>query len=802
MNNLTNFVNTAGEGHGDPPLTSVISAVTATPYTHVDDVVKYNGVVTTSMMVNGCVDSDPKRTSYEVGVTRGATERFERADPTDRKLDTKMRTSEEIQEFVRQMCRRECALPSEWGFMNLFGVVVRLAQGCSHFAAWGQLTSTQLRGGLQASVSALAAVNQPVAANNGAVYVSCRVVSHERPNVLAALLNAISGEGGTMVTDLLIIDGNNIPQLPDAGGLALAQGCHAANRILGAHFKACGKGALFAYAMTLGTHRAKDLVPHLEEGEFIKSVFRTGEFTVPFGAIVCDLEPDTCMPEPAGSISGFRATYDSILIATGGLVAASDPMVKIKDKFYPTILGSANGNPGHAGTSQAGGGQDSAQLTEQWANAAGGFAKHFIRNLETLFNTAGGITEVTNLITAQANMNAGTDAECMRKKVAVAFYLVEPTTACPVYDDTLPAVRARFGPLATSGRMTELPGFDGGVFVKQVSDSNNSTFQVDFRMARRHGTLLHLMKHARGGDERVVINSAGPDDFSLLGGTNDPAATRIGRADNLSQYSWGDNGPCGLSAPGEIMYTGSSVLLTLNHVVNAGGRLVMTATPNSMEALMGDTTVSASRLAGGDPGAAIDYTTYFDNIRRSRNQSSDILAMAIDQARTPVVRNRWVVTQRISDAGELPTGGANPAVPASGNEEERNNVRQPDNPIVPAADQNNSGPLEPAGNRANGPARGVVIENRRTDGPRRPATRGARPAGGGSAGGNAGGNTNLVPGIGPGGQGLQRGPPQPSGPGTPANLPGGGGGLAQEVVDASPESNASGGVSVDLNGTI
>ena len=65
------------------------------------------------------------------------------------------------------------------------------------------LSDDQLKGGGSASVQAFNSLTISVCANEGAVFVSCKSQRVHNQNMIAAFLHCITGEGGTMYTNLL-----------------------------------------------------------------------------------------------------------------------------------------------------------------------------------------------------------------------------------------------------------------------------------------------------------------------------------------------------------------------------------------------------------------------------------------------------------------------------------------------------------------------------------------------------------------------------------------------------------------------
>jgi len=589
--------------------------------------------------------------------------------------------------------------------MDLFGVVRRLAMGAAYYSTWGVLSPAVLRGGGGVSIKAVAAVTSPIAADMGAVFVSTKVTTHGRPYVLAALANAISGEGGTMYTDLLGVDVYNNVLVPTASNAALAQGCHEALRILGAQFRASGRGLFYALGVSQGVHRVKSVHGHSDEGAYVRDVFRAREAGIPYGAIVSDIAPDNAMPDPARSIAGFRVVYDGIALATAGAVALADPMVSHGGRDYPTVI-VADGGYQDPGTNNAGDIDDAKALTAAWAEMAPAWAAYYARALGKIFVTTGGESEVVRHLCAQADSLAGSDNRHLRLKAAVAFCWIEPSCSCPVGGDEFPAFTANCGPLALGTLSRTVPSFDGCAYLEDKSDITRTALQIDFRYPRRHGLLVHLWGHARDGYAHITLQSASVENCLLVGGDED-LADRILGGESLDTYMWG-RGHSTVVAVGEFMNLDKSVAMCFDHTENAGARFKSTHIPRLDELLWGDVTFTVSRLSANDPGSPGMSTPR--DIARARSRAAIALLHAADAARSNLVISAQLMQPRLGDYGELPP---NRIVRGVVPEE-----LDADAGGAGGLEHDNSGVQVTSATTTSGGAAGITIENRSSQGPR------------------------------------------------------------------------------------
>lgn len=436
-----------------------------------------------------------------------------------------------------------------------------------------------------------------------------------------------------MYTDLLGVNLTGVVQVPNAQNAALAQGCHEALRILGAMFRSCNKGAMFGLAVAEGVHRILSVHGHSDEGAYARDVMRAKEAGIPYGAVVCDMDPDNSIPSPQRSVSGFRAVYHSIALATAGAVALADPMVIHRGRDYPTVLvtdASAETDPG---TDNTGDDDDSVDLTTQWAENSGAWAGNYARALNLIFCTAGGEAEVQRHLTAQANSLAGSVSRHMKCKVAVAFSWVEPTCSCPVGNSDFAAFNANHGPLATHRERRSMRALDGAAILTELSDSTRTSVQVDFRYLRRHGLFLHLVTHSRDGMANIMLSSGLVEDFMLVGGIGDLGA-RIKGGNPLSTFCWG-RGLSSIPGCGELISLSQTNVFTFQHLRPfKHGSVKSSHLPRQTELIDSEVVCIASRLSGVAPivpgkGAA-------RNIARSRSRAAMALAMASDAGRSDV----------------------------------------------------------------------------------------------------------------------------------------------------------------------
>uniref|UniRef100_A0A2V0RNE1 Capsid n=1 Tax=viral metagenome TaxID=1070528 RepID=A0A2V0RNE1_9ZZZZ len=779
-----------GEGAGARavlvPLSGIIAACDGTPYADENEVVDYYGALNSSMIMRGCVDSSSKNMAFRVGV-RGPRGNIPRPLPEHR-VDTSMGMGEEFMRSCEQMNRTNQSMPVSWPRVDLFGTARRLAMACAHYAVWGRLTPAEIRGGGNVQIAAIAATTDPISADNGAVFVSTKLVSHSDPNLLCAFANSITGEGGTMYCDLLGVTPTGVIRTPNAQNAALAQGCHGALRILESVFEGSGHGAFFCLAVAQGVHRIMSFHGHSDEGAFTRDVFRAGEAGVPYGAIPIDAVQGNSMPNPQRSVAGFRSVYVSIGLASAGAVALADPMVDIDGRMFPTILSTDRGDFADPGDDNAGDADDSADLTTQWAESSGEWSKYYAHALNEVFNTSGGIDLVCRHLTMQANSLAGTDNRHMRFKVAVAFWWIEPSCSCPVGNNFFPAFVANHGPLAIRHSERVVPALDGVAILTDRSDHLRTTIQVDYRYARRHALIIHLNQHARDGTGHIILESGVVNDFTLVGGAGN-MGPRILAQNRLNTYLWG-RGLSTVIAGGELVSVSRTLVFTVvsTHAPR-NGIIRNTHTPRADELVSGDVTFNVSMLMGGPPG--VPGAVPPRDIRRARTRAATAITGAADSRRAAHIINEQLMRPTLIDFGPLPQGtGATirqpsrtEIIPAAVGAVDGNN------PFIPDADVANRTGAAVNGGVANGPAAPVRIENRRDRGPRPPRA-GRAGFGGAMPAGRGGGPAAPIPPVGANVPAAPNIPPVPPVPPAPPNLPSQGAGAGNNGTGAAAANQA------------
>jgi hypothetical protein len=609
----------------DTPLVRVLGTASGAPYVDHNTYLKYNGGLQTSLVKRGNRDTSYKNIQYNVQA-RAADGNIPRHVAGIMMLEDVIRVNAALQNDIAYFSTKNFALPKTFPVMSLGGIIERLASGIAKFSMYGTLTAVELRGGIHVNVRSLSAATENIAVSPGAVFVTQRMCSTNKPALLCALFNAISGEDCTAYTDLLAIDGNGTTIVPVYNGLSLALGCVEALNILGRQYVDCGAGPQYALAVFRGINKIITLVGHSDEGGYIRHVLRRGRYEAPYGAVLLgDSVTYTGLPRPGGSVESFRKVVHSILIGGAAGVANCDPLVRLGDQYYPTVLSLA-GDSDDPGIANAAPVTDAERdrMQMRWAAAAPEWAKNFTYYLGRLFAAPGSTTAAANCISACANDAIGTVDDHLRHRTAMAFCWVEPTSVTPFLDANLPAFAADVGALTTTGVVRTVPLLRDAAIERLIDGAHTSVIMRNAYL-RRHGLFVHLTGHGQDGMAHVKLFSGQAQNFMNVGG-NGAMDARILAGNALDTYQWGRLHNQ-VIAVGELMDVNARLRLVFEHMTTAVAaepwNVEMTNLPAAYELVNGSVSYTAARpCAERAPGALVADQR---NWSRSRTNASKSL---------------------------------------------------------------------------------------------------------------------------------------------------------------------------------
>lgn len=513
----------------------------------------YRGVVTSKATIKGDVDVAARAIRYLIGyvpkdvvLARVPTSKLREAQ--------RFVVSETVAMAVAATTKRAGAPAEMWASADFSSLLERLAAGVGVFANQGKLTCSELMGGGQPSLVAIGGMSDRLVAGKGHVYVPSDVGGMLRQSAFAALIAAVSGCGGTLVTDRVLLDpGTNNVRVPTAVGADLALGCIEAIKVLLNNMVLANAGAIGVYAVVRGIHRAVTVRAHSDEGGFCRDVLRAGEFTVPYGPVMSSPPVRELFPQPAATLVSVRAWVDSIALTTAAAAAHSDPGVVVDGEVYPTVLTAV--------------GKDSKGWIEAHGTALTSVVAPFARNYVSLLAHIFGITSLNmgaacDHLMSACSQAAGKKPAHLEHETIAPFFWIEPTCVLPAGVGTSETVRAGYGSLAGPGATSSRPAFAGASNVRERGDVY--TVDISWRSARIHGMLQHMRLHPSGDLSKVSVLSAEPSRFCLAGGASGVRDKMVNR-EGLDRWLWG-RGHSGLIAPAECIYTGKAVRLLVRHL--------------------------------------------------------------------------------------------------------------------------------------------------------------------------------------------------------------------------------------------
>lgn len=586
---------------------------------------RYRSDLTTQTTMRGAVDSSTKAILFEVGPRDYTSTAIARHLDLVVGGDCAIRVDSLLAADFAGSARKYANFTGDFAVLDLGGVVERLAAGIAFYANTGTLTPLQLRGGGNVNVVAIGSATQPVAASRDKVFLP-RCVDHvTSPNTYAAIVNAVSGENGTLVTDVLEIDpATNQVILPSVSGVDLAEGCYHALRIIGSNYEQSGAGDIFAYAVTRGIHKVVTVVGHTDEGGYMRSVLRRGRFAVPFGGIDTRLRGYVGLPRPvSANLAGYQQFVDSIALATAAAVAAADPLVANNGKLYPTIFSVQDGLD-RAGVHTAATDSDAVAIANKITGASSSFAANYVRMLCKIFAINGDTGLVVRHLTMCFGLVPATADRHLKFKVVAPFYWIEPTGVLHTDDSAFDAIKAGFGPITKPGHTATLPMFED-VSTKDLGGGLVG-MNCSWRSARTSGLLMHLQGHRLDGLANFVMRRGDVERFALIGGTSLAVSERMIANADLASYLWGRGQSC-IPAPGEMVYTGNALafVVKLGNFDENSFSYLDTHVPTGSEMMTGCVSVSCTRAA---PMLCSTVSAFTRQINRSRSAAAAALSNA------------------------------------------------------------------------------------------------------------------------------------------------------------------------------
>jgi len=558
-----------------PPLSAIVTARTSGDLADKKIFRRYAGQLTTSSVVGGSPESDPKAILYEVGRRFSDNSVFNVETDAEKNTQQVVKTSVIMSQELVNFNKKFTNYTGKHDFMDLSAVAFTLAVAIAKYSYTGVLSCEEIRAGQPVLVRAVHTRADPVQAADGAIFMPRSAAVDSSFGAFAAIAAAANAWGATIYTDILEVDGNNAPVLAQPQNQDLALGCVYGLRILLSQYDACESGPDMAFAVTKGVHHALSVVAHTDEGGYVRDVLRTRSFNRPFGAIfTSEVKDFVGLPMPQLEIrSSFRAFIDSIAIGSAAIVAVAAPLTQVDGRTYPCVYTSRRTALVESGGNVECTVDDVLDIAGQIAATCGNFSQNYISALGTLFNVTGKGDQAISMLTAcfttassmmsnsvrlrRATGKSGITPDSVNRhlsSVSVApWFWIEPTTIVRSHFDRFDAVAAGYAQLSTPGEKTEYPMFES---VASLDDRGSYlNLAHSWRTARTNALIVHLNNHLLDGLSALTPKQFLKDKVCLPGGTDTIEHKRTA-GDDVASYLWG-RGQSPLPAPAEFMYLGS-----------------------------------------------------------------------------------------------------------------------------------------------------------------------------------------------------------------------------------------------------
>jgi len=520
----------------------------------------YGSHLAASTPIHGVTQTNRLGIQYRVGL--GATDRkacLKVPSPTAAIAQT-FTPNEVTSSTIASVARKYSNFSGQFDRADFSGLIARLAQCVGVYALTFELDFNEVKGQKPLSIRTLSVLDDPVAATPGALFIPRGLADAAKPDVFSAIVAAANSLDCTVITDICSVDANNnAPTIRTPSGSELALACWQGIHLLLAQMDESDAGAMGAYALTCGLHRAVTVVGHTDEGGYIRDVLRAQSFAVPYGGVFCaNAGTFTGLPMPdVTSNDSFVAIVDGLCLLTAGVSALSDPLISYRGRDYPTILAavSAKKSGGKASESVA---AYSIELSSSAAATCSGFADLYVRNLARAAGVSDGGLDVARVhLEASFAALAGQPNRHLNQAVVAPYYWIEPTSLIDSPASFVgPAQEAGYGVYTGKRDATTLQYFEnikvarGGSAIEQ--------WYFTWRSARTCGAVLFHRYNKSDGLGALHIRQAAYDGFALRGGTQEDVRISVERGADLTEYLW-ERGDCSLPAPAELLYTGEAI---------------------------------------------------------------------------------------------------------------------------------------------------------------------------------------------------------------------------------------------------
>ncbi|AMY26885.1 coat protein [Penicillium digitatum virus 1] len=534
--------------------------------------------------------------------------------------------------------RRYSNFSPQWLKMDLAGMVERLAKGVAGYSLYQGVDSETLRGGQPLRITALGTLDAPQTASTNSVFIPRTIDTVGNDHVFAVLCAAANGEGASVATDVVRLDGNtNQPIVPAVAGSPFATACVEALRVLGANMEASGAGDIFAYALTRGIHSAVSVVSHTDEGGFMRNLLRADRFRTPYGGINAGLRDYPALPALAStSDEAVSAWVDAIALKTAAAVGHCDPLVPGDGGWYPTVFSSQTGELLPAGSvGEEPTDADARSIGRQIASDLGRFAPIYMGALTKLFglHTNSGVASAHFCTVGPRALSQDNSVDRHLKfKTVAPYFWVEPTSLLAVDAFGTLAESEGYGAKVTPGHTASVNCFERFRSMAKGQSANCATVAFKMRTARTSGLVCALaadpaaladIKLYQFDTSSVLLPG---DQGEVLGTVSDKHRV----AAPLSSYLWSRGQSC-FPAPAEFTningnYGAKVRVVTWDDDFNA----TLSDLPNDSEMEASQITWRVSTPAGLPSGPTNSGDRH---ARRARSRAAAALSQAVVRAR-------------------------------------------------------------------------------------------------------------------------------------------------------------------------
>lgn len=553
------------------PLASVISGGDVMLLNKTNTFRRYVGGLVTSSRIAGNDNQDVKLTDYRVGA-RNQEKNLTKLMGQDKVPEVgiicaQIKLNDDMKHELSSKSKKAIINSPDYDVVDFGGVICRLGGALAYYSIHGTLSTGTLRSARPLKIRSLDVVTTSIF-GSGDVLVPSNASFEYGKGAFVALVNAICGEGGSVLTDIVCVNPNtNAALVPTVANSTLAEGCVNALRVLLNLYAQSGASALAAFCLAKGVTSVLSVAGHSDEGGYIRDVLRNNKFALPHGGIMTG-GVNAYMNFPVMhelSFSGFQTLVDAIALRTAGASSLCDPLVDINGLKFPTTY-TSRGDIAAAGADT----DDLAEAEQRhlkldMARNSGLFCSNYARALgRHLLGDDSGHEQVTPILNTLFWAEAERDGhnQHVTGAVVVPYYWVEPTSLFTHRDDSL-ATNEGYGIMAGTQVQETLPAYPDA---KVLNDNGDSAYVIyTHRSARTVPAIVHMNYHRGGGlgsliPWQVMVNEValvgkGQTEDNPLGDTMEEALLA---SKSMDAYLWRHSATT-IPSPAEFMVISGSI---------------------------------------------------------------------------------------------------------------------------------------------------------------------------------------------------------------------------------------------------